>query len=55
MLFRSIRRAVAEANRAGVEVVTPRVGEWVDADGAFQSTRWWEAVRLIPPRPPAPG
>ena len=40
-----IRRAVAEANRAGVELVTPRLGEWVDADRAFQSTRWWEAVR----------
>jgi L-ascorbate metabolism protein UlaG (beta-lactamase superfamily) len=40
-----IRRAVAEANRAGVGLVTPRLGEWVDADREFQSTRWWEAVR----------
>lgn len=39
-----IRRAVAEAGRAGVEWVTPRVGEEVDADRAFQSVRWWEAV-----------
>jgi L-ascorbate metabolism protein UlaG (beta-lactamase superfamily) len=40
-----IRRAVAEASRAGVGLVTPRLGEWVDADREFQSTRWWEAVR----------
>lgn len=40
-----IRRTVAEAARAGVELVTPRVGEWVDADRPFASTRWWEAVR----------
>jgi L-ascorbate metabolism protein UlaG (beta-lactamase superfamily) len=40
-----IRRAVAEANRAGIELVTPRLGEWVDADRPFASTRWWEAVR----------
>jgi L-ascorbate metabolism protein UlaG (beta-lactamase superfamily) len=40
-----IRRTLAEATRAGVELVTPRLGEWVDADRDFQSTRWWEAVR----------
>jgi L-ascorbate metabolism protein UlaG (beta-lactamase superfamily) len=40
-----IRRAAAEAHRVGVELVTPRVGEVVDADRPFQSTRWWEAVR----------
>jgi L-ascorbate metabolism protein UlaG (beta-lactamase superfamily) len=40
-----IRRTVAEANRAGIELVTPRLGEWVDADRPFASTRWWEAVR----------
>ena len=40
-----IRRAVAAADRAGVELVTPRLGEWVDADREFRSTRWWEAVR----------
>ena len=40
-----IRRTVAEASRAGVDLVTPRLGEWVDADREFRSTRWWEAVR----------
>lgn len=40
-----IRRTVAEAARVGVDVATPRLGEWVDADRAFQSTRWWESVR----------
>jgi L-ascorbate metabolism protein UlaG (beta-lactamase superfamily) len=40
-----IRLALAEATRTGVELVTPRLGEWVDADREFQSTRWWEAVR----------
>ena len=40
-----IRRTVAEARRAGVELVTPRLSEWVDADRDFASTPWWEAVR----------
>jgi len=40
-----IRRTVAEAARVGAEVVTPRLGEWVDADRPFQSTPWWESVR----------
>jgi len=40
-----IRRTVAEARRTGVEVVTPRLGEWVDADREFASTPWWESVR----------
>ncbi|KQT14188.1 MBL fold metallo-hydrolase [Ramlibacter sp. Leaf400] len=40
-----IRRTLAEAGRTGVELVTPRLGEWVDADREFKSTRWWEAVR----------
>jgi L-ascorbate metabolism protein UlaG (beta-lactamase superfamily) len=40
-----IRRAVAAARQGGVEIVTPRLGEWVDADAAFASTAWWEAVR----------
>ena len=40
-----IRRTVAEATRVGVELVTPRVGEVVDADRPFESTQWWEAVR----------
>ena len=40
-----VRRTVAEARRSGVELVTPRIGEWVDADRPFVSTAWWEAVR----------
>jgi len=40
-----IRRAVAAARQSGVELVTPRLGEWVDADAAFASTAWWEGVR----------
>jgi hypothetical protein len=40
-----IRRAAAEATRAGVELVTPRLGEVVDADRPFASVKWWEAVR----------
>jgi L-ascorbate metabolism protein UlaG (beta-lactamase superfamily) len=40
-----IRRTVAAATAAGVELVTPRLGEWVDADRDFRSTRWWETVR----------
>ena len=40
-----IRRTLAEARRTGVELVTPRLGEWVDADREFASTPWWEAVR----------
>jgi len=40
-----IRRTLAEARRSGVELVTPRLGEWVDADREFASTAWWEAVR----------
>jgi L-ascorbate metabolism protein UlaG (beta-lactamase superfamily) len=40
-----IRRTLAEATRLGVELVTPRVGEVVDADTPFRSTRWWEALR----------
>ena len=40
-----IRRTAAEALRTGAELVTPRLGEWVDADREFRSTSWWEAVR----------
>lgn len=36
---------MAEATRVGVELVTLRAGEVVDADRPFASTRWWEAVR----------
>ncbi len=40
-----IKRALQEASRAGVDLVTPRIGEVVDADRPFASTRWWEALR----------
>jgi L-ascorbate metabolism protein UlaG (beta-lactamase superfamily) len=40
-----IRRTAAEAQRTAVELVTPRIGEWVDADRGFRSTAWWEGVR----------
>ena len=40
-----IRRTLAEAKRAGVDLVTPRLGEWVDSNREFRSTPWWEAVR----------
>jgi L-ascorbate metabolism protein UlaG (beta-lactamase superfamily) len=40
-----IRRTVAAAHAAGIELVTPRVGELVDADRPFASSRWWEEVR----------
>lgn len=40
-----IRRTLAAAKAAGVEVLTPRFGEIVDADRPFASTAWWEAVR----------
>jgi L-ascorbate metabolism protein UlaG (beta-lactamase superfamily) len=36
-----IRRTVAEARRTGIQLVTPRLGEWVDADREFVSTAWW--------------
>jgi L-ascorbate metabolism protein UlaG (beta-lactamase superfamily) len=37
-----IRRTLAAARGARVEVVTPRIGEVVDADAPFASTPWWE-------------
>jgi L-ascorbate metabolism protein UlaG (beta-lactamase superfamily) len=40
-----IRRAVAAAKASGAEIVTPRVGQIVDADRPFASEPWWEAVR----------
>lgn len=40
-----IRRTLVAAQSAGIEVVTPRIGEIVDADRSFASTRWWEQVR----------
>ena len=40
-----IRRTLATAERTKVELVTPKLGEMVDADRPFESTRWWETVR----------
>ena len=40
-----IRHAVAAAKANQVELLTPRVGEMVDADAVFTSTPWWESVR----------
>lgn len=40
-----VRRAVAAAAAQSVELLTPRVGEIVDADRPFESSAWWTAVR----------
>lgn len=40
-----IRRTIAAANKAGVELITPRIGETVRTDSGFKSTNWWESVR----------
>lgn len=40
-----IRRTLAAAHAAAVDVVTPRIGEVIDADTPFASTAWWETVR----------
>lgn len=40
-----IERALAAAGASQVELLTPRVGEIVDADQAFPSSRWWRSVR----------
>jgi L-ascorbate metabolism protein UlaG (beta-lactamase superfamily) len=40
-----IKRAVAAARANQVDLLTPRVGEMVDADQPFHSTAWWESVR----------
>lgn len=40
-----IRRTVAAASTAGVELATPRLGEWVDAGQPPPVARWWEQVR----------
>ena len=39
-----IKRALAAARASGVELLTPRVGEIVDADKAFAPNAWWESV-----------
>jgi len=40
-----IRRTLAAAKASEVEVVTPRIGELLDADRPFTSTAWWEQVK----------
>lgn len=40
-----IRRAVADAQAKGVEMVSPKVGEWVTAGSSFKSDPWWEGVQ----------
>jgi L-ascorbate metabolism protein UlaG (beta-lactamase superfamily) len=40
-----IKRAVIAAQAADVELLTPRLGEFVDADQAFPFNPWWETVR----------
>jgi L-ascorbate metabolism protein UlaG (beta-lactamase superfamily) len=40
-----IRRTLAAARTAGLDVLTPRLGEIVDADVPFVSSAWWQTVR----------
>jgi L-ascorbate metabolism protein UlaG (beta-lactamase superfamily) len=40
-----IRRTLAAARAGAIDVLTPRIGEWVDADRPFAPTTWWEGVR----------
>ena len=40
-----VKHALAAARAQKVDLLTPRVGEMVDADQPFQSTAWWETVR----------
>lgn len=40
-----IKRALAAARKNNVEVLTPRIGEMVDADGPLGGSPWWETVR----------
>jgi L-ascorbate metabolism protein UlaG (beta-lactamase superfamily) len=40
-----IRRALAAARAAKLDIATPRPGEFVDADAPFASVPWWENVR----------
>jgi L-ascorbate metabolism protein UlaG (beta-lactamase superfamily) len=40
-----IKRTLAAARAAQLDVLTPRIGEAVEADVPFTSTAWWEAVR----------
>ncbi len=40
-----IRRTLAAAREHKAEVLTPRIGELIDAGQPFASTPWWEQVR----------
>jgi L-ascorbate metabolism protein UlaG (beta-lactamase superfamily) len=40
-----IRRALAAARASNVDLLTARIGEWVDADRAFAVNPWWEKVQ----------
>src|SRR5262245_57507938 len=40
-----IKRTLAAAQASKLDVVTPRIGEIVEADREFVSTAWWESVR----------
>ena len=40
-----IKRAVIAARAADVELLTPRLGEFVDVDRPFVFNPWWETVR----------
>ncbi len=40
-----IKRAVIAARATDVELLTPRLGEFVDADLTFPFSPWWETVR----------
>lgn len=40
-----IKRTLAAASAGQVEVLTPRIGEIVDAERPFPPNPWWEAVR----------
>ncbi len=40
-----IKRTLAAAKAIQVDVLTPRIGELLDADRPFASTAWWEQVK----------
>ncbi len=46
-----IRRALAAARAGNVELLTPRIGETVDADRPLAFNAWWESVKAPGQRP----
>jgi L-ascorbate metabolism protein UlaG (beta-lactamase superfamily) len=40
-----IKRTVKAAKQKNIDLITPHIGEFVDADLPFSSTSWWEKVR----------